>query len=78
MTTTGSYVHNPMVEFSGHPENVRFMQFSQKFDGFRQKRFTGLFRTPATLYKQNPLEKFFIFTILPKLYIGFNIILKLG
>ena len=34
-------------------------------------------RTRATLYlKQNPLEKFFIFTYLPKLhvYIGFNIV----
>ena len=36
MATRGSYVHNSMVEFSGHPENVSFMQFSQKVDGFRQ------------------------------------------
>ena len=37
MATRGSYVNNSMVEFSGHPENVSFMQFSQKIDGFRQK-----------------------------------------
>ena len=30
------YVHSSMVEFRGHPENVSFMQFSQKIDGFRQ------------------------------------------
>ena len=48
--------------FRGHPENVSFMQFSQKIDGFRQKRFTGLFEL-IQFYKQNPLEKFFIFTI---------------
>ena len=37
--------------FRGHPENISFMQFSQKIDGFRQKRFTGLlfFRTRTTL-----------------------------
>ena len=33
--------------FRGHPENVSFMQFSQNIDGF----------------KQNPLEKFYSFTI---------------
>ena len=30
-----------MVEFSGHPENVSFMQFSRKIDGFRQKDSQG-------------------------------------
>ena len=34
----------------------------RKIDGFRQKRFTGLLEL-IQLYKQNPLEKFFIFTI---------------
>ena len=38
------------------------MQFSQKIDGFRQKEFTGLLEV-IQLYKQNPLEKFLIFTI---------------
>ena len=36
MATRGSYVHNSMVEFSGHPKNVRFMQFSLNIDGFGQ------------------------------------------
>ena len=25
----------------GHPDNVSFMQFSKKIDGYRTKRFTG-------------------------------------
>ena len=41
MATRGSYVHNSMAEFRGHPENVGFMQFSQKIDGFRQKESQG-------------------------------------
>ena len=46
MANRRSYGHNPMVEFSGasrrgHPENVSFMQFSQKIDGFRQKDSQG-------------------------------------
>ena len=61
MATRGSYVHNSMVEFRGHPENVSFMQFSQKIDGFRQKD-SGLLEL-VQLYKQNPLDKFFIFTM---------------
>ena len=36
MATRGSYGHNSMVEFTGHPENVSFTQFSQNIDGFRQ------------------------------------------
>ena len=48
--------------FRGHPENVSFMHFSQKIDGFRQKRFTGLLEL-VQLYKQNPFEKFLNFTI---------------
>ena len=48
--------------FRGHPKSVSFMQFSQKIDGFRQKDSQG-FLEPIQLYKQNPLEKFFIFTI---------------
>ena len=34
--------------FRGHPENVSFMQFSQKIDGFRQIDSQG-FRTYTTL-----------------------------
>ena len=48
-------------KFGGHPKNFSFMQFCQKIDGFRQ-RFTGLLEL-LQLYKQNPLEKFLIFTI---------------
>ena len=36
IATRGRYVHNSMVRFRGHPENVSFMQFSQNIDGFRQ------------------------------------------
>ena len=35
MTTKGSYVHKPMVEFSGASQKC-FLQFSQNIDGFRQ------------------------------------------
>ena len=41
MVTRGSCVHNPMAEFRGHPENISFMQFSRKIDGFRQKYSQG-------------------------------------
>ena len=60
MATRGSYVHNSMVEFSGHPKNVSFMQFSQNIDGFRQSDSQG-FLELIQLYKENPLEKFFIY-----------------
>ena len=43
IATRGSYVHNSMVKFLGHPENVSFkyMQFSQNTDGFRQNNSQG-------------------------------------
>ena len=41
MATRGSYVHNSMVEFSGHPKKFSFMQFSQNIDGFRQNDSQG-------------------------------------
>ena len=61
-----------MVKFSGASENVTFLllQFSQYIDGFRQN-YLQAFRTHV-LYKQNSLEFFFIFSIYPKLCIGFN------
>ena len=40
------------------------MQFSQNIDGFKQNDSQG-FLELVQLYKQNPLEKFFIFTIYP-------------
>ena len=46
----------------GHPDNVSFMQFSTKIDGFEQKDSQG-FETSYNSYEQYPLEKFFIFTI---------------
>ena len=41
MATRGSYVHNSMVKFRGHPENGSFMQFSHNIDGFRQNGSQG-------------------------------------
>ena len=46
----------------GHPDNVSFMQFSTKIDGFKQKDSQG-FENSYNSYEQYPLEKFFIFTI---------------
>ena len=46
----------------GHPDNVSFMQFSMKIDGFEQKDSQG-FEYSYNSYQQYPLEKFFIFTI---------------
>ena len=55
----------------GHSDNVSFMQFSTKIDGFEQKDSQG-FENSYNSYEQYPLEKFFIFHHLPKLYFGFN------
>ena len=46
----------------GHPDNVSFMQFSTKIDGFEQKGSQG-FENSHNSYEQYPLEKFLIFTI---------------
>ena len=46
----------------GHPDNVSFMQFSTKIDGFEQKDSQGS-ENSYNSYEQYPLEKFFIFTI---------------
>ena len=46
----------------GYPDNVSFMQFSTKIDGFEQKVSEG-FENSYNSYEQYPLEKFFIFTI---------------
>ena len=46
----------------GHPDNVSFMQFSTKIDGFEQKDSQG-FENSYNSYEQYPLEKFLIFTI---------------
>ena len=46
----------------GHPNNVSFMQFSTKIDGFEQKDSQG-FENSYNSFEQYPLEIFFIFTI---------------
>ena len=48
--------------YRGHPDNVSFMQFSTKIDGFEQKDSQG-FENSYNSYEQYPLEKFLIFTI---------------
>ena len=46
----------------GHPDNISFMHFSMKIDGFEEKDSQG-FENSYNSYEQYPLEKFFIFTI---------------
>ena len=48
--------------YRGHPDNISFMQFSTKIDGFEQKDSQG-FENSYNSYEQYALEKFFIFTI---------------
>ena len=47
--------------------NVSFMQFSTKIDGFKQKRFTGLWELKQLLWTI-PIREIFHFHHLPKLY----------
>ena len=76
MATRGSYVHISMGDINGGiPTNISFMQFSTKIDGFEQKDSQGLEKSYNSC-EQYPLEKFFIFTILPKLYFGFKRLLQ--
>ena len=56
--------------FRGHPENFSFFTIFSKYWWFQTKWFTGLLEL-LQIYKQNPLEKFFIFTIYQN-YIGFK------
>ena len=62
MATRGSYVHNSMVEFSGASQKFYFYAIFSENLWFQTKRFTGLLEL-VQLYKQNPLEKYSIFTI---------------
>ena len=48
--------------YRGHRDNISFMQFSTKIDGFEQRNSQG-FENSYNSYEQYPLEKFFIFTI---------------
>ena len=56
----------------GHPDNVSFMQFSTKIDGFEQKDSQG-FENSYSSYEQYPLENFFIFTIYQNYTLALNI-----
>ena len=47
------------------------MQFSQNIDGFRQNNSQDFRNSRNSIFKQNSLEKFFIFTIYQN-YIGFK------
>ena len=57
----------------GHPDNISFMQFSTKMNGFEQKDSQG-FENSYNSYEQYPLEKFFIFTI----YQNYTLALRFG
>ena len=54
----------------GHPDNVSFMQFSTKIDGFEQKDSQG-FENSYNSWTI-PIREIFHFHHLPKLYFGFN------
>ena len=63
MATRGSYVHKPMVKFSeGIPKMLVLCNFF-KILMVSDKMIHWAFRTHIPLYKQYPLEEFFIFTI---------------
>ena len=57
--------------YRGHPDNISFMQFSTKIDGFEQKESQG-FENSYNSYEQYPLEKFFIFTIYQNYTLALN------
>ena len=59
----------------GHPDNVSFMQFSKKIDGFEQKDSQG-FENSYNSYEQYPLEKFFILTIYQNYTLALMMLLK--
>ena len=56
----------------GHPDNVSFMQFSTKIDGFEEKDSQG-FENSYNSYEQYPLEKFLIFTIYQNYTLALNL-----
>ena len=57
--------------YRGHPDNISFMQFSTKIDGFEQKDSQG-FENSYNSYEQYPLEKFLIFTIYQNYTLALN------
>ena len=58
-------------KYRGHPDNISFMQFSTKIDGFEQKDSQG-FENSYNSYEQYPLEKFLIFTIYQNYTLALN------
>ena len=62
MATRASYVHDPIVEFSRASQKFWFYTVFSENVCFRQNKSQG-FSNSVQLYKQYPLEKFFIFTI---------------
>ena len=74
MTARGSYVHNFMVEFSGASRKCEFYAIFSENWWFQTKRFTGLLEL-IKIYKQNPPEKFFIFTIYPNYALALNTVI---
>ena len=72
----GHYFQGAMYIFSmaensrGHPDNISFMQFSTKIDGFEQKDSQG-FENSYNSYEQYPL-KFLIFTIYQNYTLALN------
>ena len=75
MTTRGSYVHKPMLTFSGASQIFFFFCNFSKYWWFQTKRFTRLLEF-IKLYKQNPVEKFFIFRSVYDTVGSFNSTLK--
>ena len=71
MITRGSYVHKPMAKFSGASQKCLFFAYFSKYGRFQTKHLTRLFEF-MKLYNQNPLENFFIFYYLLKLYFRFK------
>ena len=57
--------------WENYPDNIIFMQFSTKIDGFEQKDSQG-FENSYNSYEQYPLEKFFIFTIYQNYTLALN------
>ena len=71
--TRGSYVHKPVVKFSGASQFLLLLQFSQNIDGFRNS--DKMIHKACTIhktvffYKQNPIMRiFFIFGIIYQNY----------
>ena len=53
--------------YRGHPDNISFMQFSTKIDGFEQKDSQG-FENSYNSYEQYPLDEIFHFHMIYQNY----------